>query len=840
MMGPRIGFLLLAGLLLPACGATGGGGTLTPTVAPAIPENLQAFGGNGSVSLAWTSPDVGSTFHLRRSLTSGGPYFPIGQPVTTTTSFVDPGLTNGTDYYYVVSASNRFGSSADSAEARGSPGFTPIAVASGCGAQHSLAILPDRTVWSWGSDFSGSLGRGTTIGDSGVPVQVTGLTEAAAVAAGTIHSLAVRSDGTVWAWGSNDYGQLGQGAVSGVSNPVPLQAPGLTGFIAVAGGREHSLALHGDGTVWSWGANTAAQLGNGTTGPPIPTPNPIPGLSNIVDISAGDGHNMALRNDGSVWVWGSNFYGERGNGTSGVGPVLSPAQVPNLTGIRAVSAGLGYCLALRGDGTVWGWGKNDFAQLGTGAVTGSPITTPVPVSTLTEVTAVVAGTAHAYALRNDGTVWGWGTNFDGEQGNGVRANFSTLSPVRIAALSGVAAVAAGRSHGIALRAGGTVLAWGDNTKGQVGNGTSRVHSIATPILNLTHVVQVAPSMGFALARRSDGTVRGWGTNAAGQMGNGSTSATPVVTPVQVPGLTGVTAISSGSGFCLALLGDQTVRAWGLNTFGTVGNNSATNPITTPTTVLTLAGPVLTGVIAISAGTSHCLAIRGDSSVWGWGSNSLDKLGLAGGGQRNGAVQVPGLTGVVAVAAGGDHSFALLGDGTVRAWGWNGQGEMGQGSASSTIHAPVLVPGLSGVTAIASGRHHGMALLAGRVWAWGANHFGEAGGTANPVASPTLVAGLDQVTAISGGGDHSLALRTDGTVWAWGHGGSGALGTDGSAPQGTPAPTLNVTNPASASAGTGFSLAIRPDGQVLGWGNNQNSELARPYLPQVLLPAPITQ
>lgn len=833
--GARIWGSLLVGILLPACG-TSGDGTLTPTVAPAIPGSVQAFSGNRSVTVRWSGSTTGVSYQVKRSLTSGGPYFPIGPPVSSSTSTIDGGLTNGTTYFYVVSSSNGFGASADSAEARGSPGFTPISVATGCTSSHTLAILPDRTVWSWGSDAQGALGRGTTIGNSGVPVQVVGLTEATAVAVGAGHSLALRSDGSVWAWGNNARGELGQGAPSGLSNPSPLQVPGITGVMAVAGGHDHSVALRSDGTVWTWGDNGRGQLGIGTVGPPVASPGQVPGLTGVTAIAAGDRHTLAIRNDGSVWMWGANDYGVKGDGTSGATPVSSPVQVPNLTGIRAVSAGADSCLALRDDGTVWAWGRNEAAQLGTGAATASPILVPTRVSTLTAVTAIAAGATHALALRDDGTVWGWGSNVDGEQGNGTRSNTPTPGPVRIAALDGVAAITAGWHHSVALRREGILLAWGGNTRGEVGNGTSSIHRIATPVLNLTDVLQVAPSSRFAVALRTDGTVWAWGDNTSGQLGNGTTSTIPVITPGPVLTLSGVTAVSTRGNHCLALLGNGAVRAWGNNFSGQLGDGTFGASATTPVSTLTL-----TAVTAISAGSTHSLALKSDGTVWGWGSNGLGVLGTAGGGQSTTPIQVPGLTGITAISAGASHSLALRNDGTVWAWGWNGRGQIGQGSASSTSFTPVQVPGLTGVTAISVGTDHCLALSGGGVWAWGDNFWGQAGnGTATPVAAPTLVNGLAGVTAVDAGNSHSLALGNDGAVWAWGSAGQGALGTDGSASVGIPARTLNVAGPLSIAAGADFSLAVLADRQLVGWGTNAFSELAIPYLPQVLLPALISR
>jgi len=229
----------------------------------------------------------------------------------------------------------------------------------GAGRDHSLALKSDGTVWAWGYNYNGELGDGTrTIRQT--PVQVLNLTNVKAVAGGYNHNLAIKNDGTVWAWGANHYGQLGDGTTTDRNTPV--QVSGLTGVIAVAGGADHSLALKGDGTVWAWGENDSGQLGDGTATDRL-TPVQVTGLSGVVSIGAGSMHSVALRGDGTVWAWGENNWGQLGDGTSTI-QKLTPVKVSCPTGIQSIAVGAAFSLALRGDGTVWAWGDNGGWQLG--------------------------------------------------------------------------------------------------------------------------------------------------------------------------------------------------------------------------------------------------------------------------------------------------------------------------------------------------------------------------------------------------------------------------------------------------------------------------------------------
>jgi alpha-tubulin suppressor-like RCC1 family protein len=245
---------------------------------------------------------------------------------------------------------------------------------------HTLALKNDGTVWAWGYNIYGELGNGTAGGSSNVPVQVSGLTGITNIACGYYHSLAIKDDNTAWAWGYNGSGELGNGSDILFSN-VPVQVTGLTDIIALAGGNSFSLAIINDSTVWAWGSNNEGELGNGTnTISKIPVQ--VSGLSGIIAITAGTYHALALKNDGTVWTWGFNMYGQLGNGTFTDSNI--PVQVNGLTGIVAIAGGYAHSLAMRNDGTCWAWGYNSYGQLGNGADTNSNV--PVQVADLCQNT----------------------------------------------------------------------------------------------------------------------------------------------------------------------------------------------------------------------------------------------------------------------------------------------------------------------------------------------------------------------------------------------------------------------------------------------------------------------
>ena len=339
------------------------------------------------------------------------------------------------------------------------------------GAQHSLVLKSESTVWAWGYNADGELGDGTAI-DRNTPVQTNGLNGIIAITGGW-DSFALRSDGTVWGCGYNQDGRLGDGTT--INRKIPVQVNGLSGITSISSGGWHCLALKPDGTVWSWGDNDNGQLGDGTYSS-RDTPVRVKNISGIMAVAAGGAHNLALKSDGTVWAWGFNYFGQLGDGTMADGNV--PVKVNNLSNVIAIAGGEWHSLALKADGTLWAWGDNRYGELGDGTNTDQSI--PIQVKNLNGIIALTSGHSwHSLALRLDGTVWAWGNNYDGQLGDGTTEN-NRNTPVQVSGLNDITAVAVGTNgHSMALKSDGTVWTWGDNKYGQLGDGTTENKS--TPV-----------------------------------------------------------------------------------------------------------------------------------------------------------------------------------------------------------------------------------------------------------------------------------------------------------------------------------------------------------------------
>ncbi len=332
------------------------------------------------------------------------------------------------------------------------------------------------------------------------------------MAAGYCHSLLVRPDGTLWAWGRNDSGELGLG--DNVSRSIPAKVGTAANWVSVAASWYHSLGIRSDGTLWGWGENDNGQLGLGYQSWRTTIPVKVGTATNWAAVSTGHFHTLGLRSDGTLWVWGSNGFGQLGLPEIGVTEnVTSPTQLGTDSDWVAIAAGDGHSLAVKSDGSLWSWGANSRGQLGLGHT--STKYTPTPVPGGIEWATVEAEYDYSLGIDRDGTLWSWGLNVDGQLGLGNTA--TTKSPALVG--SGWAGVYPGRNHCLGLRTDGTLYAWGANWYGQLGQG-SYYDQEESPqqVGSESNWLGGAGGDQFSIGFRSDGTAWGWGRNGSGQLG----------------------------------------------------------------------------------------------------------------------------------------------------------------------------------------------------------------------------------------------------------------------------------------------------------------------------------
>ncbi len=386
----------------------------------------------------------------------------------------------------------------------GSYQFTVRASDNNTSADRTLVINIKESgyLYTWGDNSKGQLGNNSTV-DRGIPVLSQKLEDSMVCAAsGGLHSLAVDVNGNAWAWGNNSKGQLGIGSLTDKTTPEKLGD--IVGIMGVAAGYSHSLALDEYGNVWSWGDNTHGQLGIGSTVAKR-TPVEVWELEDIVSISAGYDYSLALKSDGTVWAWGHNDKGQLGDGSTTTR--RSPVQVKGVGGsghlndVIAISAGYYHALALKADGTLAAWGDNSKGQLGNNSSTAS-FKNPVAVSSLEDISAIAAGGLHSLAAGTNGLIWAWGDNSKGQLG--IDSTSNKRVPTQADRIDQITSVAAGHYHSIVMDDYGYVWAWGDNSKGQLGIDSTSNKRVPTQVVSFDgEVLFVAANAYNSLAISSE-------------------------------------------------------------------------------------------------------------------------------------------------------------------------------------------------------------------------------------------------------------------------------------------------------------------------------------------------
>ena len=826
---------------------------------------------------------------------------------------------------------------ASSSESSNSPRIIPVVLAVGSqlltpqdslatGGGHNLLLKSDGSLWAWGSNHMGQLGDGSstnTYRDS--PVQIRSADYWVAIAAGFWHSVALKSDGTLWTWGWNVYGQLGDGTKTDRHSPVQIGTDSDWTVISAGGGQAggaagggHTIALKTDGTLWAWGGNEYGQLGDWTTTDrhsPVQIGNDI----NWAAISTFYHKAVALKADGTLWAWGSNTYGQSG----------APVQIGSDADWAAISAGNDHTVALKTDGTLWAWGSNSYGQLGDGTTTDR--NSPVLIGSGTNWAAISAGHDHTIALNADGMLWAWGHNDGGRLGDGTTTDQSL--PVQIGPDANWVAISAGhdQSSSLAIKSDGSLWSWGagqyspveilwsvppsinyhhtdsdgsftvswssvDGAPGytleragdplfvgatEVYSGSSASYnesgliagayyyrvqadgssdwraggpiSVTVATINLSsaslfnscHGGQNASSQSFEVWNSGEETLEytisadaSWlaVTPENGIPGDGQDTITvDYSTPELVPGPYQATITVTAIG-----VSNSSPRRIPVHL--TVGSGAALGPKSlTADAALRPDGTLWaypwarvgsdTDWMAISSGAGHALALKTDGTLWAWGGNNNGQLGDGTTIDQDAPVQIGSDTDWAVISAESNYSVALKTDGTLWAWGSNSYGRLGDGTTTNR-YSPIQIGTETDWAAISTGYKHTIALKTdGALWAWGENMTGKLGfrayGYPYRTLYPVHIGSVNYWTAIEAGWDYTIALKSDGTLWAWGSSAWGVLGYPSDEEPWSrhyPRQSGTDTDWKAIAAGMSHVLGLKTDGTLWAWGGNAYGQL----------------
>jgi alpha-tubulin suppressor-like RCC1 family protein len=679
------------------------------------------------------------------------------------------------------------------------------------GDEHALEIR-GGALWAWGRNHFGQLGDGTTVAQSS-PIQIGTATNWVAAEAGGDISYGLKSDGTLWSWGGGSYGALGDGTV--IPHAFPAQIGTATNWISVAAGDKNGYAIKSDGTLWAWGWNAYGQVGDGTT-TQRNAPVQVGTGTNWVSVAPGYGYVLALKSDGTIWAWGFNSNGQLGDGT--LVNKTTPVQIGTGTSWTNVSAGYTTSGALRGDGTIWSWGENSVGQVGDG--TTIQRTSPVQSGAATNWVSISLAQYTTLALKSDGTLWAWGENGFGTMGNGTAT--SSIVPVQCGTETNWITIDGGYWFAAGCKSDGTIRTWGRNNYGQIGNGTITTQE-NTPVqasVALNGWLSIASGWKHTLAVKENGTLWGWGDNSSGQVGDGTN--TQRTSPVQIGAGNTWTSVATGYTFSFGLQSNGTLWAWGENTYGQLGDG----------TVVSKTAPVQVGLandwVSITAGETQAFGLKSNGTLWAWGRNNFGQLGDGTGVDRLTPVQIGLINTWTSISAGDMHTLALRANGTLWSWGFNFYYPLGTGSGSDS-YVPIQVGAANNWVSISANEAHSHGLRAdGTAYGWGQNTNGQVGdGTTTHRMSPVLSSAANTWISLAAGWAQTLALKADGTLWTWGRNDVGQLG-DGTLTQ-RPNPVqmgaLNNWIFVAGGMGNSHSLVIKSErNQYCYSGFNSNGQL----------------
>jgi len=636
------------------------------------------------------------------------------------------------------------------------------------GGTSTCAIKADTTLWCWGDNSYGQLGDGTG-SQSESPVQIALSDLDANITLGwtsvdvsQTHACAVRSTGNaLWCWGDNSFGQLGDGTYD--SYYAPTRIAGSASWANTSTGWYHSCSLKTNATVFCIGDASAGQLGNGSDFTPDPPfyVRATPAGDSTADwtaVTSGAYHSCARRSTGTIWCWGDGYLGQIGTGVftySG-----RPVQADSGTNWATLDAGDSHNCAIKTTGTLWCWG--DGADYKTGIDTIDGVATPTQVGSVSTWSKVSAGYRNTCAIRTDTSLWCWGANDQGQLGTPSQRSGPGASPVFTDAVD----VAGSHATSCVIRLAGSLWCSGSNLTGGLGDASGLDSNVPVQVgadvdwATVTaggFVGAFGDPVAFACATKDSGTLWCWGDNSSGQLGDGTLFQSDV--PNQVGSATNWSSVSAGSNFVCGIQGSGNLSCWGAGSLGQLGSGG--------TTASSLPAPVSGGPWAsVSAGNTQACAVKTAGTIWCWGNNANNQLGDGTVTQRNSPTQVGVASDWVAVSAGGAASCGVRSAGSLWCWGDNSAGAVGDGSLTQRSTPVQIGAGntwqqvaVTGYAEFSSDAHSCAIRTDESLWCWGGNAWGQLGDGSNTQrTSPTAVSSATPWGYITVSDTYSMGLR----------------------------------------------------------------------------------
>ncbi|GEM_PF-1640009 len=690
------------------------------------------------------------------------------------------------------------------------------------GPSHACGVKDDGTLWCWGYNSEGEVGEP---GRSFIsyPEQISPTIEWVTVSAGYNHTCGIDINGDLYCWGDNSYGELGNGTFE--NSPYPVKVLSSEKWSDVKAGYLFTCGLTTDNIMECWGDNTSGKLGDGGIEGYRNYPSPVTGPFYWEKFAVGDNHTCAINmNDHTVWCWGKNNNYQLGITT------VSYSSSPTRASTRRwldISASSDHTCAVSEDGSLWCWGYENYfpgdVEFYYGMTQGSTGNPPHKVTDSTDWTSVSCGVHQNCALKNDGSLWCWGRNVRGVlmdlQGNII------LTPVQTGT-SSWQKISIGDDYICAIKDDGTLWCWGKNNEGEVGTGESGITLYPEYISSKTidNFALLSAGSSFVIATSYDSSeLYGWGKNIDHEIFSYPELLTE--SPFFMGKITEVSYISSGFNHVCVIAGSSdSLLCWGDNSAGEIGNGITSDSVTSPTTVTS-------GVFQVSAGAGYTCAIFSDSALKCWGTNNRGQLGTG----NTQELHSPTLIGTnwqyISTSKFPWHqsTCGIKTDGSLWCWGDNNWGQGGSGFYSEKITIPVQSGTGNNWSKVSVGGRHVCAIdNSYNLYCWGDNGYGQLGlgkGSEAEYNTPQFV-GTDFID-VSAGSNHTCGVKLDGSVWCWGDNSAGQVGAgDINLTYSSPVMVID-SGGIMVETGEGFTCAVRQTEydhySLMCWGNNYYGE-----------------
>jgi alpha-tubulin suppressor-like RCC1 family protein len=723
------------------------------------------------------------------------------------------------------------------------------------GGGHTIAIKTNLdgsvgTLWAWGDNSYGQLGDSTTTYRL-TPKQVVTDSDWAKIGVGYFHSMGIKTNKVLYSWGENVYGELGLGD-SGLSTErlTPTQVGIDSDWDNIDGGVDHTIGIKTNGSIYSWGYNDFGQLGLGDSGvgKERNTPTQIGIDTDWIEISAGTEYGLARKTNGSICSWGNNAYGQLGLGDT------IDRNIPYLIGGPFPPASLS-AIAVSSTQVNLSWldsadneqGFKIERKAGTGGTFGQIATVNFDILSYSNTEASI-GISYYYRIR------AFSANGNSSYSNTVSITPTLFAPSLLTAVFADIQVnlswtdnsidedgfsierkSLGGSYQEITTVSSNIRSYYDTTISdnfyyykvrafKSSDYSDYSNDAGILVGGSTGYAKVAGGSEHAIAIKTSGLLWGWGSNVNGQLGIGNTQ------NMYFPYPTGTALdwkdIYACENFSIACKTDNTLFSWGKNNYGQLGLGYTTpmgTGITTPTQIGTDSDWDKTAV-----GNSHAIAVKTSGTIWAWGASGYGQLGLgSSSGNRNTPAQIGTDSDWSSIGCGVTHSFGIKKDGTIYSWGNNENGRLGLGYASTYgPNIPTQIGSDSDWNKVYGGTAFTLALKTNKtIWSWGKNYDGQLGhGGSTDRSTPKQIGTDSEWTGISAGDKHGLGCKTNGTIYSWGSSNYGQLGFGNTATKRTPTQIGTDSNWVQISAGFEHSLGLKTNSSIYSWGKNNYGQL----------------